>query len=148
LLLEPRFIVADEPLAGLDPIVSTQLLDLMLSLKHGYGLTYLFISHDLDTVTYVSDRIGVMYRGKIVEMINSERFASKARHPYTRFLLTPAPQVSEPALNGGVHLHDQRSERGCLFLKKCTHSTRLCTELSPPLREIAPGHQVACHLVD
>ena len=148
LLLEPRFIIADEPLAGLDPIVSTQLLDLMLSLKHGYGLTYLFISHDLDTVTYVSDRIGVMYRGKIVEMINAERFTSKARHPYTRFLLTPAPQVSEPALNGGVHFHDQRSERGCLFLKKCPHSTRLCAELSPPLREIVPGHQVACHLVD
>ncbi len=148
LLLEPRFIVADEPLAGLDPIVSTQLLDLMLSLKRDYGLTYLFISHDLDTVAYVSDRIGVMYRGKIVEIMNAERFESRARHPYTRFLLTPAPRASEPALDGGVHFRDQRSESGCLFSKKCPHSTQLCAELSPPLREIVPGHQVACHLAD
>jgi peptide/nickel transport system ATP-binding protein len=86
LLLKPEVIIADEPTSGLDPMVAAQILDLLIALKKTSGVTILFISHDLNTITYASDRIAVMYRGKIVEMIDGDYFENNAQHPYTRFL--------------------------------------------------------------
>lgn len=147
LIIEPRLVIADEPLAGLDPVVSTQLLDLMLSLKREMGLTYLFISHDLSTVTYASDRIAVMYKGRIVEIIDAERFRSGALHPYTRFLQSPERLPVEPEINGDIHFRHGNGETGCAFHDKCPDRIYMCEDSSPALREIAPGHKVACHLV-
>jgi peptide/nickel transport system ATP-binding protein len=147
LIIEPRLVIADEPLAGLDPIVSTQLLDLVLSLQREMGLTYLFISHDLSTVTYASDRIAVMYKGKIVEIIDGDRFELGGLHPYTRFLQSPEPLLPESETNGDVHLQHQNGDGGCVFRQKCPHRTGICSEVCPPLREVAPTHRVACHLV-
>ncbi|MBN2099540.1 MAG: ABC transporter ATP-binding protein [Dehalococcoidia bacterium] len=148
LIIEPRLVIADEPLAGLDPIVSTQLLDLMLCLKREMGLTYLFISHDLSTVTYASDRIAVMYKGRIVEIIDGERFQSGALHPYTRFLQSPERLPVESEVNGDIHFRHGNGGKGCVFHEKCPNRTSICTESSPGLRDIAPGHKVACHLVN
>jgi len=148
LIIEPRLVIADEPLAGLDPVVSTQLLDLTLSLKREMGLTYLFISHDLSTVTYASDRIAVMYKGRIVEIIDGERFQSGALHPYTRFLQSPERTPVEPEINGDIHHHHRNGETGCVFFERCPERVAMCSESSPALRDIAPGHKVACHLVN
>ena len=147
LIIEPRLVIADEPLSGLDPIVSTQLLDLMLSLKREMGLTYLFISHDLGTISYASDRVAVMYRGKIVELIDGDHFQSGALHPYTRFLKSPESLPVEPVVNGDVHLQHQNGDGGCVFRQKCPHRTGICSEVCPRLREVAPTQCVACHLV-
>ena len=146
LLLEPRVIIADEPLAGLDPVVSVQLLDLLLSLQQDHGLTYLLISHDLITVAYASDRVAVMYRGKIVETLRSEGFESAARHPYAELLL--GSSAAGVALDGGVDPHDRRDEGGCVFRGRCPHARSVCAACSPPLRDVGEGHQVACHFAE
>lgn len=147
LIIKPSLVIADEPLAGLDPVVSTQLLDLMLSLRRQMGLTYLLISHDLSKVTYASDRVAVMYKGKIMEIIDGDRFESGGLHPYTRFLQSPDRLPAEPVVNGDVHLQHHNGDGGCVFRQKCPHRTGICSEASPPLREVAPAHRVACHLV-
>ena len=146
LLLEPNFIVADEPLAGLDPVVSTQLLDLILSLKNDQLLTYLFISHDLSTVAYAADRIAVMYRGRIVELIDAKNFQSEAKHPYTRFLLALDSSNVKIDIDEGVHIHSQHSEDGCVYSERCPYSIDICIYSSPNINEISPGHHIACHL--
>ncbi len=146
LIIEPRLVIADEPLAGLDPVVSTQLLELMLSLKREMGLTYLLISHDLSTVTYASDRIAVMYRGRIVEIIDGEHFQSGALHPYTKFLQSPEHLLVDSEMNGDVHHHHRNGETGCVFFQRCPERVAICSESSPALHEMAPGHKVACHL--
>lgn len=147
LIIEPRLVIADEPLAGLDPVVSTQLLDLMLSLQREMGLTYLLVSHDLSTVTYASDRVAVMYRGRIVELVGGDIFESGARHPYTKFLQAPEPPPAEAEINGDMHSRHGNGGMGCGYREKCPHWTAPCSDTSPVLREITPGHYVACHLV-
>lgn len=146
LITRPRLVIADEPLAGLDPVVSTQLLELMLSLKREMGLTYLLISHDLSTVTYASDRIAVMYRGKIAEIIDADLFQSGALHPYTRFLQSPQHLPAEPGMNDDLHHHGGNGETGCVFFQRCQERVEMCSRSSPALQEIAPGHKTACHL--
>ncbi len=148
LLVQPHLMIADEPLAGLDPVVSLQLLDLMLSLQREMGLTYLFISHDLGAIAYASDRVAVMYRGRIVEIVGGDRFESGARHPYTRFLQSPQRLRTENEIDGGVHMDHPEAEAGCVFLRSCPNREGPCFEASPALREVAPGHWVACHLLD
>ena len=145
LLLEPRVIIADEPLAGLDPVVSAQILDLLLSLRQAYGLTYLFICHDLSTVSYASDRAAVMYRGKIVEILEGERFGFEALHPYTQVLLGSPDSAVVP--DEGARLVDPHGEEGCAFLGRCPRADLLCAESSPSLRGIGAGYLVACHLL-
>jgi peptide/nickel transport system ATP-binding protein len=146
LLLEPRLIIADEPLAGLDPVVSTQLLSLMLNIRRDHGIAYLLISHDLNTIAYASDRVAVMYRGRIVEIIEGQRFEAEAGHPYTRFLLasgSPPANEIEPAPD--IHGHYAPRHTGCGFHTRCPRSTELCVESQPGLSDMASGHQVACH---
>jgi peptide/nickel transport system ATP-binding protein len=146
LLLEPALLIADEPTSGLDPLVATQMLALLLRLKHERGLTLMLISHDLATVTYASDRIAVMYLGRIVEMAPGDGFEAASIHPYTRFLLGAEARLPDFSPIEGVHEHLHDYEHGCTYLHACPHHLHECHHHAPPLREVAPGHLVACHM--
>jgi oligopeptide/dipeptide ABC transporter ATP-binding protein len=146
LLLEPNFIIADEPFAGLDPVVRTQLLDLILSLKNDQDLTYLLISHDLSTVAYAADRIAVMYHGKIVEVMDAENFQLNTKHPYSRFLLALDSSKVRMEIDEEVHVHAKHSESGCIYSERCPYSIDICLDNPPNLKEISPRHHIACHL--
>ena len=145
LLLEPVVLIADEPASGLDPLVSTQILALLLRLKRERGLTLMLISHDLATVVYAADRIAVMYRGRIVELAGGDGFSTQSVHPYTRFLLGVETRLPDTHLLEGVHEHVHEVEEGCAYLHACPHHLHECHHTTPPLREVAPGHLVACH---
>ncbi|MBE9505575.1 MAG: ABC transporter ATP-binding protein [Chloroflexi bacterium] len=147
LLLEPHVIIADEPTSGLDPIVATQILALLLKLRRERSLSLVLISHDLETVAYASDRVGVMYRGRMVEVIGGDYFREGARHPYSRFLLGLDESLGETVLQEGVHEYVHASESGCSYLHSCPHHVHDCHVTAPSLREVAPGHLVACHVV-
>jgi len=146
LLLEPRVLIADEPLSGLDPVVRVQLLQMLLSLKRDFGLTLMLISHDLDTVAYASDRIMVMYRGKIVEIIDGDMFLSEAMHPYTRLLLGLDEPISTESAAGRIDLHHHSDETGCEFRPRCPKASVRCSELSPISKQVSPEHFVSCLL--
>jgi len=146
LLLEPVVLIADEPTSGLDPLVSTQILALLLRLRQERGLTLVLISHDLATVAYAADRIAVMYRGRFVEMAGGDGFERDALHPYTRFLFGLEARLPDAPLLEGVHEHFHEAEEGCAYLHACPHHLHECHHTTPPLREVAPGHFVACHV--
>ncbi len=146
LLLEPRLIIADEPTSGLDPIVGTQILALLLKLRAQHGLSLVLISHDLETVAYAADRVGVMYRGRLVEKVGGDDFRDGARHPYTRYLLGLEAMADIPVLEEGVHEHAHALEDACPYLHACPHHRPECHDVVPPFIEIAPGHTLACHL--
>lgn len=153
LALNPKFIVLDEPTSALDVSVQAQLLNLLRSLQGHLQLTYLFISHDLSVVEYISNRIAVMYLGKVVEMIATpDLVAGKAQHPYTLTLLTAVPQVfaaqqrSRAAFPGGV-AGAVRPPAGCSFHPRCPFAMEICRQVEPPLLQIGEGHFSACHLV-
>jgi len=147
LLLDPVLLIADEPTSGLDPLVSTQVLSLLLRLKQQRGLTLVLISHDLATVSYAADRIAVMYRGRFVEQAGGEGFEREALHPYTRFLFGLETRHPETILLEGVHEHLHDPDEGCAYLHACPHHLHECHHAAPPLREVSPGHLVACHAV-
>jgi peptide/nickel transport system ATP-binding protein len=150
LALEPEFIVLDEPVSALDVCIQAQILNLLDDLQREAGYTYLFISHDLSVVKHVSDRIAVMYLGKMVELTDSERVFSDPLHPYTRALLSAIPiakrgvERNRIILEGDVPSPIDPPE-GCRFAGRCPYRRDLCTEATPELREISPGHSVACH---
>jgi oligopeptide/dipeptide ABC transporter ATP-binding protein len=145
LLLDPEMLVADEPTSGLDPLVSTQILSLLLRLKQERGLTLVLISHDLATVSYAADRIAVMYHGRFVEQAPGQGFEQEVQHPYTRFLFGLERRLPETALLEGLHEHLHDSEEGCSYLHSCPHHLHECHHVAPPLRELSTGHFVACH---
>lgn len=147
LLLDPVLLIADEPTSGLDPLVSTQILALLLRLKQERGLTLVLISHDLATVSYAADRIAVMYRGRFVELAGGEGFEREALHPYTRFLFGLEARLPEAPLLEGVHEHLHEPDEGCAYVHACPHHLHECHHTAPPLREVAPGHAVTCHAV-
>ncbi len=147
LLLDPVLLVADEPTSGLDPLVSTQILALLLRLKLERGLTLVLISHDLATVSYAADRIAVMYRGRFVELAGGDSFEREALHPYTRFLFGLEAGLREAPLLEGVHEHLHEADEGCAYLHACPHHLHDCHHAAPPLREVAPGHFTTCHAV-
>lgn len=146
LLLNPELIIADEPTSGLDPMVSAQILDLLLSLRKASGVAIVLISHDLNTVNFASDRIAVMYRGKIVEMIDGEHFEKDAQHPYTRFLKGIEPGVPETSASQGVHQLSHAQDIGCSYAHLCPYRTTYCYEASPELKQLTPWLHVACHV--
>ena len=149
LLLRPSVVILDEPTAGLDLSVQAAVLRLLRDLRAQYGLTYIFISHDLSVVRRVCDRIAVMYLGKIVEQGSAADIFQRPSHPYTRALLAAAPRL-DGTQTGATLRGDPPSLRnipaGCRFSPRCPVAAPRCTQEMPPLETIAPQRQVACHL--
>ena len=149
LLLRPSVVILDEPTAGLDLSVQAAVLRLLRDLRAQYGLTYIFISHDLSVVRRVCDRIAVMYLGKIVEQGSAADIFLRPSHPYTRALLAAAPRL-DGTQAGATLRGDPPSLRnipaGCRFSPRCPVAAPRCTQEMPPLETIAPQRQVACHL--
>jgi len=147
--LHPDLIVADEPVSALDVSIQAQILNLLMDLRDQFGLTYLFISHDLRIVKHISDRIAVMYMGKIVEMAGGEELFRRSLHPYTRLLLAAIPKLDLQKRGDAAAIREQpralSSEQGCSFRPKCPHSEERCKVEEPQLLDVGGGHWVACH---
>jgi oligopeptide/dipeptide ABC transporter ATP-binding protein len=153
LALNPKFIVADEPVAALDVSIQAQILNLMSDLQDEFNLTYLFIAHDLSVVQYISDRIGVMYLGSMVELSESQELFDYTIHPYTRALLSaipiPDPEVDKKqiSLEGEIPSPINPPE-GCRFHTRCPYAEEVCMKERPEFREVKKEHYVACHLAE
>lgn len=151
LALKPRLIVADEPVSALDVSVQAQVLNLFNDLKAKLGLTYLFISHDLSVISHVSDRIAVMYLGRLVEVADRQRYSQRPLHPYTEALLEAVPladptrRQSAPRLRGDPPspLH---TPPGCPFHPRCPEAAALCQEVVPEFRQVEGDHWLSCHM--
>lgn len=151
LLLNPELIVCDEPVSALDLSIQAQILNLLVEMKKEFGLSYLFISHDLSVVRYFADRVMVMYLGRIVESADNATLWSDPRHPYTQALMDAVPDPARPrqaASLGGDLPSPSDIPSGCRFHTRCPLATDLCRADEPEFRAIAPGHQVACHFAD
>ena len=150
LAVQPEFLVCDEAVAALDVSIQAQILTLFMDLRAELNLTYLFISHDLGVVEHLSDRVAIMYLGRIVEIASAEDIFSRANHPYTQALLAEVPRIdtrkrSFTAIKGEIP-SPLRPPGGCHFHPRCPHAMPRCAEIAPALTEIAPGHRSACHL--
>ncbi|MDP6300428.1 MAG: dipeptide ABC transporter ATP-binding protein [SAR202 cluster bacterium] len=150
LVLRPRLIVADEPVSALDVSVQAQVLNLMLDLQEELDLTYLFVAHDLSVVKHISDRVAVMYVGKMVEVATSEELFAQPKHPYTSALLSSNPQPdprtrSERVVLQGEVANPADPPLGCYFNPRCSYATDVCRSQPPQLTEISPNHFVSCH---
>jgi peptide/nickel transport system ATP-binding protein len=150
LALNPSLVVADEPVSALDVSVQAQILNLMLALQSQLGLTYLFVAHDLSVVKHVSDRVAVMYVGRIVEMAETKRLFGGPKHPYTEALLSAVP-IPDPRMRSqrivleGEVADPANPPSGCYFHPRCRYATGVCRSVTPQLEEIDPGHFAACH---
>ena len=153
LAMEPALIVCDEPVSALDVSIQAQIINLLEDLQKRLGLTYLFIAHDLSVVRHISDRVVVMYLGKVVEVADRQALYEDPLHPYTRALLSAVP-IPDPALEARREHTVLRGEvpsplnppPGCVFHPRCPHAAARCNTEVPQLREIKPGHRGACHL--
>lgn len=153
LALEPQIIICDEAVSALDVSVQAQVLNLLQELKEKLDLTYFFISHNLNVVYQVSDRVGVMYLGKMVEIANYDQLYEKRYHPYTEALLSAIPQVDQEEQKERIHLEGEVPSpydppSGCHFHTRCPKACDKCRQTAPELKEVAPGHYVACHLYE
>lgn len=153
LTVQPKLIIADEPVSALDVSIQAQVLNLLQQLQKDYNLTYLFISHDLSVVEMISDRIGVMYLGTIVETAPKKELYANPRHPYTRALLSAVPIPDPEKKSSRIILQGDlpspsNPPSGCLFHTRCPHCTEKCKCERPQPVEIAPGHIVKCHYPD
>jgi peptide/nickel transport system ATP-binding protein len=149
LILQPEFIVADEPVSMIDVSLRSAIIDLMLNLRKDFGLTYLFITHDLAIAKYISDRIAIMYLGKIVELGDKQTIFSNPMHPYTQALLAAIPvPVPERKRKVSGLVGDVPSAinipSGCRFHTRCRYAEKACEEKEPELIQVSPGHYVAC----
>jgi oligopeptide transport system ATP-binding protein len=151
--MEPSLIICDEPVSALDVSIQAQIINLLEDLQKRLGLTYLFIAHDLSVVRHISDRVAVMYLGKIVEITDRQRLYEEPLHPYTRALLSAVP-IPDPALEARRERTVLRGEvpsllkppSGCVFHPRCAIAVDRCSAAVPTLREIRPGHRAACDL--
>jgi len=150
--VKPEFLVCDEAVAALDVSIQAQVLNLFMDLRDEFRLTYLFISHDLGVVRHLSNRVVVMYLGRIVEIAPTEALFAAPNHPYTSALLTEVPRIDRKRrtfvpIKGEIP-SPMNPPTGCHFHPRCPHAMPRCASEAPPLREIAPGRQSACHLND
>ena len=150
LMAEPDLLICDEPVSALDVSVQAQILNLLADLKERFGLTMVFIAHDLAVVKNVSDRVAVMYLGKLVEIAGSDELYRSAAHPYTEALLASIPEPDPDQASNHKALTGElpsplNPPSGCRFRTRCPYAQDLCAQQEPPLRELVPGHQVACH---
>lgn len=151
LMTNPKLIIADEPVSALDVSIQAQVLNLMQKLQEDLKLTYIFIAHDLGVVRHISDRVGVMYLGRLVELADSESFYSEPLHPYSQALLSavpiPDPQFERDQLilKGDIP-SPSNPPTGCAFHTRCLHAMEHCKSVVPQLQHVKPGHSVACHL--
>jgi oligopeptide/dipeptide ABC transporter ATP-binding protein len=153
LALNPKFIVADEPISALDVSIQAQVLNLLLDLKQEFGLTYLFITHDLRVVEHISDRVAVMHLGQLVELAQSREIYANPLHPYTQCLLSAVP-VPDPdnqpkrIILSGELPSPSNPPTGCRFHTRCPYKMDICVELEPEFKPVNSDHLVACHLMD
>jgi peptide/nickel transport system ATP-binding protein len=150
LATNPRLIVADEPVSALDVSIKAQILNLLGDLQEEFGLSYLFIAHDLSVVNYVSDRVAVMYVGRIVELASTEDLYADPKHPYTEALLSAVPISDPDVVRERIKLEGEIPDpanppSGCYFHPRCRYAKALCREKPPSWEEIEAGHFVACH---
>jgi len=152
LAVQPEFLVCDEAVAALDVSIKAQILNLFMDLRRDLNLTYLFISHDLGVVEHVSDRVAIMYLGRIVEQADAEEVFARPNHPYTQALLAEVPRLDArarrfTAIKGEIP-SPLNPPAGCHFHPRCPHAFPRCSMETPALIEVAPGHHSACHLND
>jgi peptide/nickel transport system ATP-binding protein len=152
LAVKPEFLVCDEAVAALDVSIQAQVLNLFMDLRDEFRLTYLFISHDLGVVRHLSDRVVVMYLGRVVEIAPTEALFAAPNHPYTRALLAEVPRIDRKRrafvpIKGEIP-SPLNPPPGCHFHPRCPHALPRCRTEAPALREIAPGRRSACHLND
>ena len=153
LAVEPEFIVCDEPISALDVSIQSQVVNMLEDLQKDLGLTYLFIAHDISVVRHISDRIGVMYMGSLVELAESFELSDYPLHPYTRTLLSavPVPDPDRSRARQRIILEGDIPSPidpppGCRFASRCPNANDKCRCVTPELREVSPGHYAACHL--
>ena len=154
LATQPRFVVCDEPISALDVSIQAQVINTLEELQEKFGLSYLFVSHDLSMVRHISHEVGVMYLGCMVERAPVEELYAHMLHPYTRALMSavPVPDPDLAAASERIHLTGDvptpiDPPSGCRFRARCPYATERCAQEGPELREAAPGHFVACHQV-
>jgi oligopeptide/dipeptide ABC transporter ATP-binding protein len=152
LAVEPEFIIADEPVSALDVSIQAQILNLLMDLKDEYGFSYLFIAHDLSVVRHISDRLGVMYLGCIVEKGTKEQIFSNPVHPYTKALFSAVPTIDEDSITESLELRGEipspiNLPSGCYFHERCPFAKDICKKIRPELKEIEKGHEAACHIL-
>lgn len=151
LALDPEVVIADEPISALDVSIQAQVLNMMNKLQKKKGLTYIFISHDLSIVRHISDRVGVMYLGELVEVAETSQLFNAPKHPYTQALISSIP-VPDPEKKQNLHVIEGEvpspinPPSGCTFHPRCPFSNELCKQHEPPVIEIDEGHSVSCHL--
>ena len=150
LALHPRLVVADEPVSALDVSVQAQILNLLLDLQADFGLTYLFVAHDLSVVRHISSRVAVMYVGRMVEVAGTEELFSAPKHPYTAALLSAVPEPDPRTRSRRIILQGEVANPaspppGCYFHPRCPHAIEVCRTQAPAWQEISPAHFVACH---
>ena len=152
LAMDPRLVIADEPVSALDVSVQAQILNLLMDIRDRDGLAYLFVSHDLSVVRYISDRVAVMYLGKIMELADKQEFFTNPLHPYTEALLSAVAHFQQGArerilLSGDVP-SPLKPPSGCRFHTRCRKVMPICSQQEPEFKEKSPGHFTACHLYD
>jgi len=154
LTLNPEFIVADEPVSALDISIQAQIINLMQKLKNDFGLTYLFISHDLSVIRYVCDRVAVMYLGEIAEIAPTQKLYSTPKHPYTQALLNSVPvpdpnkDLSSRIILKGDLPSPVNMPSGCKFHTRCPYVMDICSKIDPEYTKISEDHKVKCHLLN
>jgi peptide/nickel transport system ATP-binding protein len=148
LLNHPKLVVADEPGSALDVTIQDQILDLLESLMAGRGLSMLFITHNLGVARRASQRVAVMYAGRVIETGTTQKLFERPLHPYTQGLLASVPRISKATTTGIAGRMPSISDRptGCSFHPRCPHRMEICERVTPPLIELEPGHAAACHL--
>lgn len=154
LAVNPEFVVCDEPISALDVSIQAQVVNMLEDLQAELGLTYLFIAHDLSMVRHISQKVGVMYLGSLVEMAETEELYEHTLHPYTKALMSAVPEL-DPAISKTKKVEMLKgdvpspidSPKGCKFATRCPHATARCMEERPQLKDAGGGHLVACHLI-